>query len=185
MTVRNLEPSPLNSPPIDWRGPLMVGNGHKLPILCQVSAMRTSRADDTLGVYYPTLRRGRMKRTSRNVCAAVAVVAALVVASTAPAWAVTTSAFISCHKKADSSFMLGPHIHTSTSGIQYPRGIQIDVIQQWFEDGSYFASDSTRIYTSSSGSWSVPSDTRFANWPRHNKFAVKVFVSGPRQSRAS
>ncbi|NUR29392.1 MAG: hypothetical protein HOV67_00520 [Kribbellaceae bacterium] len=107
---------------------------------------------------------------------AMAAFAIAVLGSSAPAWAITMTTGVSCHKTADSSYPFGPHIHSQASGVQFPRNTQIDVLQQWFEDGTYFAQHSTRIYTTSTGSWSVPSEVRFAEYPKHNRFDMTVWV---------
>lgn len=117
-----------------------------------------------------------MRRAVRALALAVAAVAIAVLGSSAPAWAIYMNSGVSCHKTADSYYPFGPHIHSAASGVDFPRSTQIDVLQQWFEDGTYYASTSTRIYTTPTGSWSVPSDVRLADYPRHNRFDMTVFV---------
>jgi hypothetical protein len=118
-----------------------------------------------------------MKKTLRTCLLAVAMVSAIILGGTAPAWAVTTTALISCHKNADSSYPLGKHIHFNGSGIQYPKNTQIEVIWQYSRDGAYFASNSTTIYTTGSGSWSVPSEIR-GGLGSHNKYSVEMWIYG-------
>jgi hypothetical protein len=123
----------------------------------------------------PDPEEGLMTNIIRRTVVGLAVVVAVIVGGTAPAWAVTTSASITCHKNADSSFPLGPHIHTAGSGIQYPRNTQIDVIWQVFREGTYIGGGSTRIYTSSTGSWSRPSSMSPAS-TSYNRYHIEMWV---------
>jgi hypothetical protein len=116
-----------------------------------------------------------MKNIVRRVTAGMAMVVVVALGGTAPAWAVDDLASITCHNKADSSFPHGPHYHTAGSGVGYPRSTQIDIIWHVVREGKFLWSKSARLYTSSTGSWSRPSDISL-HAGSYNRYHIEMWT---------
>ncbi len=65
-----------------------------------------------------------------------------------------TFADISCHTAP-------LRVITKGWGVDYPRSIQIEVDELIYIDNKFWTSKTRRVFTTSSGSWSVSTDTRF------------------------